>query len=156
MCRDVRAGDKTAGHRDLPFHVLSPKIKESAVRAGPLSYLTALQVLAGDFLPTEHLPRPHTHTPVPRECLLVLSKDDQPGVNEDQLLGGFTLLPVGQEVLLPQPLAISVKWDTSPRGGKHRRGKPKITVPCVLLEWDPSDQPALGGGGVVSTCSRIL
>lgn len=73
------------------------------------------------------------------------------------MLGGFTLLPGGRESLLPRLLTISVKWDTSPSlGRKAQHRKPKMTVPYVLLEWGPSDQPALGGGGGVSACSRIL
>lgn len=71
------------------------------------------------------------------------------------MLGGFTLL--GQESLLPWLLTINVKWDVSPSlGRKARHSKPKMTVPYVLFEWGPSDQPALGGGGGVSTCSRIF
>lgn len=67
------------------------------------------------------------------------------------------MLPVGQESLLPGLLTINVEWDASPsRGRKARHHKPKMTVLCVLLEWGPSDQPALGGGGGVSACSRIL
>lgn len=67
------------------------------------------------------------------------------------------MLPVGQESLLPRLLTINVKWDASPSlGRKAQHRKPKMTVPNVLLEWGPSDQPALGGGGGVSACSRIL
>lgn len=48
------------------------------------------------------------------------------------MLGGFTLLPVGQESLLPGLLTINLKWDVSPSPGKKARHRtPQMTVLCL-------------------------
>jgi hypothetical protein len=83
-----------------------------------------------EYLPTHKQPSPH-------KCPLVFHKGDQPRMDENKLVGGFTLLTVGQNLLLPQPSTEIGTWAP----GRHGAGQPKITVLFLLLEWGPSEQP---------------
>lgn len=92
------------------------------------------------------------HYPSPRKRLLVLSQGNQPKMDKDKLLGGFTLLPVGQEFLLPQLLATNHKVGHVPQGSKAwaRRAQNDCSLCRTRVgPKRPASQPAarLGGRG---------
>lgn len=59
---------------------------------------------------------PHAQTPQPPQAPAA-SQQGQPTKDGEDQISGFALRTVGQEFLLPQPLAINRNWDMRPQGG---------------------------------------
>ena len=167
MCRDDRAEDKAAGLRDLPFRVLSPKIKESAVRGGPLSDYTASP---RRWRSAKKMPPPHPHPP---RTSPVLIKGDQPGwrrtrcweashccllvrspcfrATDHQRKVGREPLPGEEGTASQAPNDCSLcltwvgpKWPASPGWG--RRGQRLLQNPLIGCFSPPSEGTCPGGG----------